>query len=1133
MSFVHLHVHSQYSPLMASPTIDALVQKCVDEKMPALALTDYGNLFGALELYFKCREKGIQPIIGLEVYLTQDRFKKTHEKSETVVLLVQNLTGYQNLCHLSTIGYKEGFYYLPRVDMESLQKHHEGLIALTGGQVGKILQDYQNFGEEKALDEIKKLQKIFKNRLYLEWTQTNPLSYNQFLKTTSRQLSLPLVATNDVHYVESKDYVVQDVLMCIRSNDILESRQKDDREDYSFKSPQKMKELFKENTSALETTLEIAKQCQLEFKLTDAQKNPIYHLPTPSLEKRKNLKSELEYLSQKGFQEKIKEKRIPQDQIETYKKRLEKELKIINSMGFTGYFLIVHEFVHWAKNQNIPVGPGRGSGASSLVAYCLGITALDPMKQHLLFERFLNPERISMPDFDIDFCPESRNRVIQHVTDTYGEDYVAQVITFGRLQAKAAIRDVGRVLSISYSEVDALAKLIPDKIGVTIGEAIEMNPTLKEFKETDSQISILLDLAQRIEGLVRHVSIHAAGVIIADRPIVQYAPLYRSAENENVIQFDLKYAKKIGLVKFDFLGLKTLTLIQNSLKLIEKNKGKKIQPEEIQLGDSGIYEIMNQGDTLGIFQFEGFGITDLIKKAQPKCFEDIIAINALFRPGPMDMIPSYLQRRKSKTAHYIFPELEPILKETHGVVVYQEQVLLISDLIAGYSFGEADVLRRAMGEKITSEMKKQKTRFLRGAQKKNFDPKKSEKLFDTVAEFAKYGFNKAHAAAYCMLAAQTAWIKHYYPVEFFAALMSSEMTDTSKMIRYIKNLKQRKIKIKAPHINSSEYMFSVHGDEIHFALGAIKGVGQLAVQSLLSVREKLKDKKFESLDHFLESIGKVNKKTFDSLAKAGALDGLGYSRAEITLNFETLLERAEKKKRDKISGQSDLFSFSDEKEEIHLARSEEWDTLEKLKHEKEVIGFYLNEHPLDHFKPYTRFLPSKTILEIKNKSPKNREVLIWGMIHSLKEMITRKGTPMAFAQIEDSTGDLNLIIFSKIYMEFEKLLKTDEPVYLKGNMAQGEDIPRCIVEEVIPLSLFLSKLKKIQIFIPQKTKDQSLTQLKEIISENKGETSVVFQLNVGNSHLNLVSKDPNGVHVDIHVLEKMRHLVPSENIKLI
>lgn len=1136
MSFVHLHVHSQYSLLKATPTIDSLVQKCVDYNMPALALTDYGNLFGALEFYFKCREKNIQPIIGLEVYLTKDRFEKkrkvTHEQAESLVLLVQNHKGYMNLCRLSTIGYQEGFYYLPRLDMESLKQHNEGLLALTGGKIGKIFQVYTRFGEEKALEELIELKKIFQDRLYLECTPNHPASYKQFLKKAEQEVSAPLAAANDVHYIEPQDDIIRDVLVCIGNNTLLENKRKEavSGQSFDFKPPQQMKECFKEEFSALERTLEISQRCHLEFKLEDGKGRPVYHLPAPRLEKRKNLKSELKYLSEQGLQRKFKESSLSAEEEAEYKRRLEKELNIINSMGFTGYFLIVHEFVHWAKEQNIPVGPGRGSGASSLAAYCLGITSLDPMKHNLLFERFLNPERISMPDFDIDFCQENRNRVIRHVNDTYGKDYAAQVITFGRLQAKAAIRDVGRVLAMPYPEVDAIAKLIPEKLGVAIGESIEQNPVLRELKETDSQIASLLDFAQKIEGLVRHVSIHAAGVIIADQPILNYAPLYRSADSENVIQYDLKYAKKIGLVKFDFLGLKTLTHIQRTLDHIYSNRGKKITTQEIALGDSGIYNIMSQGDTLGIFQFEGAGITELIKKARPNCFEDIIAINALFRPGPMNMIPSYLERRRSKTARYIFPELKNILKETHGIVVYQEQVLLVSALVAGYSFAEADVLRRAMGEKIPSEMKKQKSRFLRGAKERNFHAKKSEELFDTVAEFAKYGFNKAHASAYCMLTAQTAWLKHYYPVEFFSALMTTEMGDTNKITKYIKNAKEHQISIQSPHVNHSEYAFSVHGDKIYFALGAIKGVGQNAVNDIIETRNKQKDKAFRSLDHFLESIDskKATKKTIDSLIKAGAFDGLGYSRSGALSNLDLLLERAEKKREDQATGQSNLFSLSEEKEEVYLAHDKGWTALEQLYFEKSVIGFYLSCHPLDHFRPYTRLLPSQNIVQIKS-SPQEW-VRVWGLIDSLRETVTRKGSLMAFAQLEDHTGYLDLVFFSKIYLDVEKLLKTREPVYIEGRM--NAEFSRCFVEKVQPLSLFLLDRKQIEICIPQKIEDRSLGRLKQILEQNEGSTSIIFKLNSGGCSLNLLSRKPAGLKLNVSVLEKMRDLVSSENIHL-
>ena len=792
---------------------------------------------------------------------------------------------------------------------------------------------------------------------------------------------------------------------------------------------------------------------------------------------------------------------------------------------FTGYFLIVHEFVHWAKKEGIPVGPGRGSGASSLTAYSLGITDLDPMPQNLLFERFLNPERISMPDFDIDFCQENRNRVIQHVQDTYGKDFVAQVMTFGRLQARAAVRDVGRVLSMPYTDVDSIAKLIPDQLGITLREALNQNPALKELTETDSQIAALIDLAQRIEGLVRHVSIHAAGVIIADQPVLHYAPLYKGAEDENVIQFDLKYAKKIGLVKFDFLGLKTLTHIQRAFLLIEKNQKKKISAQDISLSDEGIYDIMSQGDTLGIFQFEGKGITDLIRKAQPVCFEDIIAINALFRPGPMDMIPTYLERRKSKTAKYIFPELEPILKETHGVVVYQEQVLLISAMIAGYSYAEADVLRRAMGEKIPSEMRKQKTRFLSGAQKKNYDLKKTEKLFDTVAEFAKYGFNKAHAAAYCVLAAQTAWLKHYYPVEFFAALLTTEMGDAAKVTKYIQNARVRGIHLRPPHVNYSEYEFSVQNKDIYFALGAIKGVGSIAVHHIVSIRKKRGP--FKSFDHFLESIDskKVNKKTIDSLVKAGGFDGLGYERFEISSNFKLLIEKSEKKKQDILTGQSDLFSLLDKSESVFLNTVKKWSHLEKLNYEKKVIGFYLSEHPLDYFKPYLKSYPSENIQSIMDQPVE--KIRVWGIVENLREVRTRKGTVMGFAQLGDQTGQLDLVFFSSVYLDNEKILQSDEPVYIEGRF-QKSDI-KCIVEKVTPLSTLLSRSNRIEILVSDQIKEDQMKNLKQIMESNEGSSAVVFKINTGSSVLKMRSPIP--LNINFSVLEKMREFIPLENIR--
>lgn len=1134
--------------------------------MSSMALTDYGNLFGALEFYFKCKDKNIHPIIGSELYITSDHLKKdkkeTHTYAETVVLLVQNEEGYKNLCQLSALGYQKGFYYIPRIDKNLLEKYSKGLIALSGGSVGMVHQRYKNYGAEQAIEEIQDLKRIFGDRFYLEYTKTNSSLYNNFLKQASKDTSIPIVAAGDIHYVNKKDSIYQDILVCIGNNRTLEDdqREKLDSRNFYIHSDAEMKQLFKGEEEFLERTLEVASRCKLDFKTKDSKGAPIYHLPNPRLKKSENLKTELEYLSRKGLAAHLKANfKSNPEKIKEYEDRLNTELGIIYSMGFTGYFLIVHEFVHWAKKENIPVGPGRGSGASSLVAFTLGITDLDPMPHNLLFERFLNPERISIPDFDIDFCQENRNRVIQHVQKQYGSDFVAQVITFGRLQTRAAIRDVGRVLAMPYSDVDVISKLIPERLGITIDEAVAENRSLKELKETDSQVSTLIDLAKGIEGVVRHVSIHAAGVIIADRSILNYAPLYRGAENENVIQYDLKYAKKIGLVKFDFLGLKTLTQIREALRLIESNRSKKINISEIDLEDPGIYETMNLGNTVGVFQFEGYGITDLIKKAKPSCFKDIIAINALFRPGPMDMIPDYLKHRASKTSKYIFPELEPILKETHGIIVYQEQVMLISSLIAGYSFGEADVLRRAMGEKIISEMASQKTRFLEGARKNKYDPKKSEKLFNLVAEFAKYGFNKAHAAAYCVLSAQTAWLKYHYPVEFFASLMTTALGDTEKIAKHIKSVKFHQIAINPPDINKSRYEFSVKGDEIYFALGAIKGVGQAAVEEIIAAREELESKAFTSFDHFLECIGsrKVNKKAIDSLVKAAAFDGLGYSRFQICNNFNLLLDRAEKIRRDREAGQSSLFSLGDTEEEssIQFAKDQEWSKLEELNYEKEVAGFYLSQHPLDYFKHFIRFYPTHSIQQVKdilrdiqnknekadNKDLKARgmepekikEIKVWGMLSEMKEVTTRKGETMGFGILEDKQASIDLIVFPKSYLNVEMLLTKEEPILIEGKIKISDPDQKCIVERVTPLKQALSQFHKIEIEISENLLEDNLEGLKKVMKDNKGTISVVFKIKKkDNSYVALKSEDPKGVNLNISVLEKIQAIVPPESIHL-
>ncbi len=1153
MSFVHLHVHSHYSILQSSCTVSDLIDKSIEYKMDSVALTDYGNMFGSLEFYFSALDKGIKPILGCEMYYVDDCLKKSKSNNnfrnpmegyKTLVLLAKNLEGYRNLCRINTKAYQEGFYFVPRVDYKVLDQYKEGLIALTGGQRGRASHFYHKKGKDHAVQEIDKLKSIFRKDLYLTFHPKGidkHLEYNSFLVETSRDKKIPLVSSNDVHYVNKKDSIVQDVLFCIGTNRTLSDRERSRLgvSEFYFKDSDKMYNMFNDSEfsqvykEACDRTLEVAEQCSVHFKVKDKEGNPIYHLP--KLTQVKSAKG-FKDLAVKGLERRFKEADMRGESIlgerkKEYKDRLQYELKIIEDMGFIGYFHIVQDFIHWSKNQGIPVGPGRGSGASSLVSYSLGITDLDPMPLNLIFERFLNPKRISMPDFDIDFCQDNRPKVIQYINEKYGADCTSHVITYGRLSVRAAIRDVGRVLGLSYSDVDYIAKLIPDILGINLSEALKKEPRLRSLREEDPQIEELLKLTGMLEGLIRHVGIHAAGIIIADTPIVDYAPLYKGPDNENVIQYDLKHTEKIGLVKFDFLGLKTLTHIKETIKFIEKTKNIKIKIQNISLKDKGIYQIMSQGDTIGVFQFEGHGITDLLIKAQPTCFEDIVAINALYRPGPMSMIPSYLNRKKGRVpVNYIFPELEPILKETYGIIVYQEQVQQIAVEIAGYSYGEADVLRRAMGKKIQAEMARQKTRFLEGAKKKNYDKARSEELFNLMAEFAKYGFNKSHAAAYCVLAAQTAWLKFYYPVEFFASQLSIDQNDSDKLTTYIRDVKKHNISIISPHVNTSSFRFSIEDNNIHFSLGAIKGVGEIAAQSIEQTRQSLPNKKFSTLEEFFENIDfkKINKKTLENLIKSGALDDFGYERKEIYESIEKFTRYSFKLKEDKETGQQSLFSSKlKEQDSVKISPVKSWTEKERLFFEKEVFGFYLNNHPMKFLEGLEKSLSCEKIKTLENLKSVSQTVQTLGMVQSLKEVITKKkGRVMAFAKLEDHSGCLEVIFFPDIYEKFKSLLlKESEVLYFKGNIQNEKSINRLIVENVKSLDDLLRNIATVKIQIDPTIKKQDLNYLKQILIDSKKGSSHLCLETYIPTKKTFVEIDIKGVVHDIEVnhnlLEKM------------
>ena len=1163
MSFVHLHTHSEYSLLEASCRVKAIAKKAAEYQMPAVALTDNGNMFGAIEFYFACLDKGVKPILGLDAYIAPgSRFEKKQDPNakyseialgpRRLVLLAQNFQGYQNLCALSSAGYQEGFYWKPRIDYDILKEKSENLICLSGGLRGEVVDTFLKEGAEKALDKIKKLKEIFGDRFYLEMCQTLPVwnDINHFLVQASKDLDVPLVATNDVHYLSQDDQIAQEVLICIGTNKTLsdESRYKLGSSEFYFKKPDAMKELFSDYPEAVQNTLVIADRCNVKFNLKDKDGKAIYHLPSFPTEAGRSIKDEIRIRSLEGLERRFDEaakleQPIPEEKKKDYFDRLDFELSIIDRMGFNGYFLIVQDFINWAKNRDIPVGPGRGSGAGSLVAYSLRITDLDPIPNYLLFERFLNPERISMPDFDIDFCQDRRGEVIQYVTEKYGSASVSQIITYGKLQTRAAIKDVGRVLGMTFAEVDVVSKLIPDKLGITIQESLEMEPRIRETMEANPTIQTLIELAIKVEGLVRHAGIHAAGVIIADGDLRSHAPMYKGADDENVVQYDMKHAEKIGLIKFDFLGLKTLTHIHHALKLVQENRGLHIVESEISINDSKIYELLSRGDTAGVFQFEGEGITEATRKIKPSRFSDIVAITSLYRPGPMANIPDFTKRKHGEApVEYILPDTQSVLEETYGIMVYQEQVMGIASIIAGYSLGEADMLRRAMGKKIKEEMDKQRERFLKGAKERGHDEQKSNDLFDLMYKFADYGFNKSHAAAYSVITAQTAWIKHYYP-EFFAALLSTEVGDTDKVVKYVKDAQKRGIQVRPPHINFSNYLFSVNGEEIYFGLGGIKGVGSAAVEAILEARQKLPNKKFSSLQEFFESVDlrRVNKKVIESLIKAGAFDGFEAHRAQLMAGFSKFIDRAVEVQKDKEMGQVSLFDLGDQQEEIRLDALRPWGRTQSLAFEKEVLGFYLSDHPLKGFENLSKVWSSHTIAEISQmtsddvKPPppdqkfnrfnqQNRKrVVVAGLVIESREMITKKGTRMAFGKVEDLTGNAELVIFPDAFAQCGHMLKEERPLLVGGAVEVSEGAVKIIVDNMAPFEDAMKKTKRIS-FRLDKIAEEQYESLSSLLNQFKGSTATRLLLNVDNRLVEIEQNEPLRIEISDAFFEEAHQI---------
>jgi DNA polymerase III subunit alpha len=1045
--YVPLHLHSEFSLLDGAIRVKELVAEAVRLKMPAVAITDHGNLFAAVDFYRNATKAGIKPIIGCEVYMAPgSRFdKKGSEADEPafhLVLLAKDNHGYRNLVTLVTKAYTEGFYYRPRIDQQLLEQYSGGLIGLSACLKGEVPYYLHRDMVEKAREKAIGYKHILgPENFYIE-IQDNGLpeqeKVNRRLVELAEDLHIGLVATNDCHYLKKEDARAHDILLCIQTGKTVgdAGRMKFGSDQFYFKTPDEMAAAFSELPEAVKNTRAIAERCNVEFRL-GANLLPVFTVADGRAPEAK-----LEELAGEGLL-----RRLGPSAGKTYRDRLDLELSVINKMKYASYFLIVWDFISYAKRKNIPVGPGRGSAAGSLVSYCLGITDIDPVRYHLLFERFLNPERISMPDIDVDFCKDKRSEVISYVAEKYGEDHVAQIITFGTMAAKAAIRDVGRALGIPYGDVDRLAKLVPGTLNITIGEAMKMEPRLKSLYEGDERVRELLDVAMRLEGLCRHASTHAAGVVISPAPLTDYTPLYRNpADGSITTQFDMGAIEKTGLLKFDFLGLKTLTVIDKTLQYIREG-GRDFSLENIPFDDEATFALLSSGQATGIFQLESAGMRDLLVRMTPNRFEDLIAIVALYRPGPMGsgMIDDFIKRKKGKIpVKYDLPQLKEILDETYGVILYQEQVMRIANKLANFSMGQADILRKAMGKKKPEEMEKQKSSFIEGAIANGIPEKKAMKIFDLMAFFAEYGFNKSHSVAYAYVTYQTAYLKAHFPVEFMAATLTSDMENTDKVLKSIAGCREIGVEILPPDINRSGKEFSVVGNSIRFGLEAVKGVGASAIDSILEVRGNGGD--FSSVNDFLKRIDqrKVNRKVAESLVKAGAFDSLGSARAEAIETVTLSFNGGSKSGVLRSQGQQSIFG----EEESSASECREWSRNELLKHEKEALGFYLTGHPLT---AYGRYLEAAGVTKISDldELPDGHEVKVAGIVTASRRIQTRtKAEVMAYCTIEDDGGGVEVIIFPDLYKSSTELIQKDVPLIVRGTIDKTEKGIKIVSTEV-------------------------------------------------------------------------------------
>ena len=1107
-SFVHLHLHSQYSLLDGSIKFEDLVKRAKEHSMPAVAVTDHGNLFGAYEFFEKAKAGGVKPIIGCELYVTPTlKLEKPSDgKNYHLTALCMNETGYRNLSRLVTRGYFEGFYRRPRVDHEMLAEHGEGLIILSGCMSGELCQSIFRNDRKEQLRIASLYREIFGDRYYLE-VQAIGLSeqkrVNSEIKKIGKRLGIKLAATNDCHFLRKEDHESHDTLLCIQTGSMVadEKRMRFQSDDFYVKTREEMEKDLKGFEDAIEESFRISERCGFEFR------NEGYRFPRYEPPDGRSLEEYLNDAAREGLERIFEENSVAPELREAYGERLETELGTIREMGFSGYFLVVADFISFARRNDIPVGPGRGSAAGSLVAYSLGITDIDPIRHGLIFERFLNPERISMPDIDVDFCAEHRDEIIRYVTDKYGADKVAQIGTFGTMSSKAVIKDVGRVLGLPYGEVDKLSKLIPSFRGnvFSIEEAVKKVRDVRRALEENGELARAVEVAKSLENMVRHSSTHAAGIVIADEPIADYIPLYKGSKDEIVTQFDMNSIERLGYVKFDFLGLKTLTIIDKAAKFIRENQGEgeeKFDLRKIPLDDPGVYRLLSDGMTRGVFQVESEGMKDMLAKLQPTEFEDITAALALYRPGPLDsgMVEDFIRVKKGGKISFPHPALREILKETYGLFVYQEQIMQTASVIAGFTMGEADLLRRAMGKKKASEMKAQRERFLTGAEKNGVDPKKARELFDTMEKFAEYSFNKSHSAAYAMITYQTAYIKARHTAEFMAAFMSVEAHNVDKVVSGITECRRAGIDVLQPDINLSSSGFTVSGGKIRFGFTAVKYVGDSIIEEIVGEREK--NGKYGSVADFCARVDsrKLTRKAFESLITGGAFDSLNPNRAQLFNSCEALLAYNSMKQRSS-DGQAMLFDLSESVREPRLAESERWKESVRLEKELDILGFYVSSHPLMKYSAELERDSSIRDSESVRQARDGTDVKTAGVVRAFEVKNTRKGTGrIGYATLEDLSGFIEVVVFNDTLERSSSLLMQKvEPVVIRGKVENSDERIRLLAAEISPLRAN-GKNSSVRIRVAgESATEENISRLREILSEFPGKSTVIIDLRTADS----------------------------------